>query len=484
VNILLVYTLSEARSGRHPLGSMQDIHLGLSQVGGMLTARGHEVRLAVLCSESRRRSRATLDRIVADFNPALIGFTAVATQYPFVNELAGHLKPRQPGTFLLIGGTHATLRPEEALGGAFNAVCLGEGEMAAVELAGQLAAGCTPSGISNLWIRRPDGSVEKNAVRDFHEPLDDLPPPNRAMWETWIPPRGTRLQVVLPSRGCPYQCAYCSNHALHRVAKGRYVRFRAPAEVVREIRRLKAVYPDTAEVYLQSETIAVNLSWLEALSDQIKSFNDGLERPVSFTCNFRVARPFLEPAVFQALARANVRTLEIGLESGSERLRQEVLRRHYSNAEFLQAVALARQHNMKIHLYNMIGMPGETLADHRQTIELNRQVCPDRTFTCIFYPYPGTDLHETCRIQGLLGDERLLSSERVRATLDLPGFSRRQIQSAFERFEYRIYRGHRPLHQRLRKLARQKIYSRPRLNRMLLRLLPVSRALHGGEGGG
>jgi hypothetical protein len=59
----------------------------------------------------------------------------------------------------------------------------------------------------------------------------------------------------------------------------------------------------------------------------------------------------------------------------------------------------------------------------------------------------------------------------------LPGFSRSQIQRAFERFEFRIYRGQRPFHQRLRKLARQKLYAHPRLNRMLLRLLPLWQAL-------
>jgi anaerobic magnesium-protoporphyrin IX monomethyl ester cyclase len=123
-----------------------------------------------------------------------------------------------------------------------------------------------------------------------------------------------------------------------------------------------------------------------------------------------VAKPFLNEEVFQALARANVRTLEIGLESGSEALPRETLRRHYSNDDFLQAVALARRHGMAVNVYNMIGLPGETLADRWQTVELNRRAGPDRSLTSIFFPYPGTDLHEICRRQGLLNRDTLPSS--------------------------------------------------------------------------
>jgi anaerobic magnesium-protoporphyrin IX monomethyl ester cyclase len=472
MRVLLVYSLRDARSARCPLGSLQDIHLGLSSVAGSLQARGHEVRLVVLHSELGARSQALLEERVAALQPALVGFTAVATQYPFVAQAAAQLKTQRPHLYLVIGGVHATLRPEEVMAGPFDALCLGEGEEPAAELAAQLEGGSLPGGIRNLWLRRPGGLVEKNSVREFREDLDNLPAPHREMWHEWVGRGGGSRQVVLPSRRCPYQSTYCCNHALFKVARGKYVRFRSPAGVVREIQQLRERYPETREVYLQSETIAVHGPWLRALSDGLSQLNGTLEEPLEYVCNFRVARPFLREEVFQALARAGVRTLEVGLESGSERVRREVLRRHYSNAEFLQAVRLARQHGMRVNVYNMIGLPGETEAEHQQTVELNREANPDRSLTSIFFPYPGTDLHETCRQRGLLGKTVLPTSERTRATLDLPHFRKRDIQRAFEWFEFHLYQGHRPLHYRLRKVLRNKIAASTALNRLFLRLLP------------
>jgi radical SAM superfamily enzyme YgiQ (UPF0313 family) len=169
--------------------------------------------------------------------------------------------------------------------------------------------------------------------------------------------------------------------------------------------------------------------------------------------------------------------MEVGLESGSERLRCGVLRRHYSNDDFFRAVELARNHRMRVNVYNMIGLPGETVQDYWETVEVNRRVCPDQSITSIFYPYPGTDLYETCRSSGLLKDTECQTSERWRATLDFPAFRKREIQRAFEWFDYRIYAGRRSWLFRVRKMLRRKAYAHRLTHALFLRLLPLWHAL-------
>lgn len=367
MRILFVYSTRDCWSPRHPLDSFQDIHLGLSSVSAFLKARNHATRLAVVSSETPAQSGRIVESLITEFDPQMVAFTAVATQFGFVSGLAQRVKERWPDKFCILGGAYASLCPAAAIQGPFDALCVGEGEYPMAELAAQLAAGRSPQGIANLWLKKPDGGVEKNPAREFMADLGALPVLDREMWRPWIRDAAGARQVVLPSRGCPYNCSYCSNHALRKLAGGQYVRSRPPANVLAEIRELKSQFPGLTDVYLQSETIAVDFDWLEDLCRQLHDFNSELPSPIAYTSNFRVARPFLEEKVFAALARANVRTLEIGLESGSERLRREVLRRNYSNVEFFQAVALARQHGMKVNLYNMIGLPGETLADYWQT---------------------------------------------------------------------------------------------------------------------
>jgi radical SAM superfamily enzyme YgiQ (UPF0313 family) len=477
MKVLFVYSLRDSLTCRHPLASPGDIHIGISYIGAYLKSLGHETQLVVLSSERPARSLKLLEAVVAEFAPRMVAFTAVSTQYPFIRKAAGRVKRHWPDKFLFLGGVHASLRPQEVVQDDFDAVCVGEGEMPAAELAAALEAGTRPRSIPNVWFKRAEGSVEKNPARPFLAELDRLPFPDREMWRPWVMATRMTNHVVQPGRGCPYDCAYCSNHALRKLAGGSYVRLRAPAEIVREIRELKRQYREATDVYLQCETIAVDVNWIEELAGKISGFNNELDHALAFTCNFRVARQFLSERVFQALARANVRTIEIGLESGSPRLRAEVLRRDYSNEEFFTAVTLARRHGMRVNIYNMIGLPGETPAELNETVEVNRQVVPDRSNTSIFFPYPGTDLYESCRAQGLITEKGSISAERQRATLDFPAFSRARIQHAFDWFDYRIYRGHRSWLYRMRTVARNKAASHKWFNLLFRRMLPVWHAV-------
>lgn len=110
-------------------------------------------------------------------------------------------------------------------------------------------------------------------------------------------------------------------------------------------------------------------------------------------------------------------------------------------------------------------------------MEVNRQAGADNSSTCIFFPYPGTDLYETCKAQGWVAGETNYTAERRVASLDLPTFPRTEIQRAYDWFEFRIYRGHKSLPVRLRKVLRTKIDAHPWIHQSFFRLLPLWHAL-------
>ena len=473
MRFLFVYTLRSGLTADHPLLSLAEIHFGISYLAACIGSQGHQTRLAVLASDAHRMSLKTLEAKVAGFQPDVVAFTSVSTQYPFVEKAASLLRARWPDIQLIIGGVHSSVDPARVIHGPCNVVCVGEGELALADFAKQLQAGLLPHGIPNLWIKRPDGTVEKNAPRPFLSDLGQLPFPDREIWHDWVLQNPLTHHAVLCSRGCPYNCSYCSNHVLRKIAPGQYVRLRPPSNILQEIGQIKRSYSDTTDIYLQSETITLDLGWLKELTGLIKSFNESQDRRIAFACNFRPERRFLTQELFKALADANVRTLEIGLESGSERLRSTILRRHYSNDEFFQAVALARQHAMRVNVYNMIGLPEETPADHQMTVEVNRKANPDRSYTSIFYPYPGTDLFACCRTKGLIVDVADPTAERARASVDFPQFPRRKVQKAYDWFDYKIYRGHHSFAFRIRKVLRNKIAARRWTNSFFTRLLPL-----------
>lgn len=470
MNILYVYTLDEAPSPKTPIRSPDLVQMGFSQIISLAEDHGYHATLLVLGSNSvKRHNMALLDSAMQAASPGLVCFTAVATQYPFVVSLAQHIKARYADTFLLIGGVHASLNPGAVIQDCFDGLCVGEGEFPTVELAGQLESGTSPRGIANLWIKKPDGSVEKNAPRPFMQDLDSLPLVNRKIWQPWIR-EPTGMHTVLLGRGCPYSCTYCCNHALRKLSVGKYVRMRSPANILAEIERVHRDYPATREVYLEVESIALDREWLKELSRKMSAFNSSNGHPFRFGTNYRVSKQSCNGEVFDLLREAGVGFINVGLESGCEHIRRDVLKRDYTNEQFLEARSLARERGIAVNTFNLLGIPGETLSDHMETVRVNRECQPEGLHTSIFFPYPGTELHERCRKEGLLKRNLPLELERRRSVLDLPGFSKRQIQHAFRWFEFRVYQGHRPTWKLLLRVALSVLWGSPRIAAALRRM--------------
>ncbi len=175
-------------------------------------------------------------------------------------------------------------------------------------------------------------------------------------------------------------------------------------------------------------------------------------------------------ALFSAMKKANFDYVNIGLESGSEKVRKTVLKRNYANKDLLDVVNLAKKHGLKVSLYIMVGIPGETLEDFNETIKITRLCLPDYYELFIFYPYLGTELCRVTKQSGLLGQSLREEKERSRATLDLPGFTKKQILSNYIWFEHHIYKGQKPLIQILTVVLRNKIYASPGLYNIFNRL--------------
>jgi len=454
MNVLFVHSEQDPFSENRPLETLERVHFGISYISSLLKKEGHRTRLAVVSPETAHG----IDEQVRAFNPGLICFTSVYTEYHIITKVAERVKRLFPEIFLVLGGSHATLRPEDCLAQPFDAVCVGEGEYPTLELAEQLESGSYPSGIPNLYIKKPSGAVERNRPRPFLEDLDSLPFPDREMWLPWVSNPYSRPSVLL-GRGCPFHCTYCSNHALRRVAEGKYVRLRSPGNIVDELAAMREKNPLFGEAYLEVETLGVDKEWALELCRGLRRLNEGLETPIVFGTNLRVTPNNDYEELFAALAESNFRFINIGLESGSERVRREILNRRYSNGDIIRTVETARRHGLQVGFYNLIGLPGETKRDFRETVRMNRICQPDWFLIAVFFPYPGTELYETCREMGLLDNGLNPYLERRRPVLDQPGFRKRQVGRRRDWFPLLVYGGRRKWKEVLWLVVMAKVYS-------------------------
>lgn len=446
MNVLFIYSVENALSENKPLSSPLLIQFGISYLSSFLKQNKHKTDILILSRSLGRKNYRLIDNKIKDFKPNLIGFTSVATEYNFISSMSKYIKINYSDLFLIIGGPHATLNPDEVIKDSFGALCIGEGEYPLLELANVLENNNRATGINNLWIKQGN-IIEKNNISPFFNDLDKLPFPDREIWENYIDYEYNYFSEnisVLLGRGCPYSCTYCCNHSIRQIAKGRYVRFRTPKNIIEEIRLIHKKYPLEKKIYLEVESFGVNKKWAFEICNELEKFNKEINDPIEFGLNIRITPGFDFEKLFYACRKANVLYLNIGLESGSEKVRTQILKRNYSNEDVIGTVELARKYKLNFNFYVMMGIPGETYKDFQETIKICRICQPNEILLSIFYPYPGTELFELSKKMGLLKNNLNIRMERRQVAIDLPDFNKRQIQKNYIWFNYNVYKNYKP----------------------------------------
>jgi radical SAM superfamily enzyme YgiQ (UPF0313 family) len=363
-------------------------NLGLMYLSAYLHAQGHESRIFI----DVRGTNAMAE--VEAYNPQVVGFSCTTGLHHWALDFARRYKARHPQAVVLMGGPHPTFYPEMIHDPAVDFVCVGEGEEAAVDLAQALESGGDLTGIANLWTKR-DGQVFMNQPRPLIQDLDALPFPDRTYYDRYpITARETSKNFI-SGRGCAYKCNFCANHTLQELyrGKGRYVRFRSQENVIAEIKQVRNRYP-IRFVGFSDDILIINKKWLFP-------FLDLYRREIGLPFLSTVRANLVDEEIVRALKEAGCLSCVFGIESGDERIRNEVLAKGVTDEEIFQAAHLFKKYRIRFGTYNMVGLPGETVADAFKTVRINARVRPDFPWCSVLQPYPGTQIRK--RIEADLG---------------------------------------------------------------------------------
>lgn len=294
--------------------------------------------------------------------------------------------PELSETLIVLGGPDVTHNTLEYLQSGTHLIVIGEGEQTMLEIA---QAGFYPEkwvDIAGLAYLLPDGSVFKTAARTKIRSLDDLPLPSREKidlqlyLDAWKNAHGHSAVSVSTQRGCPYTCKWCST-----AVYGQSYRRRPPAAVVDEIEWLQARYQFDL-IWFVDDVFTVSHKWLEEFRDELHHRNV----KVQFECITRADR--LTDEVVQVLHDAGCFRVWIGAESGSQKV-IDAMDRRVDVQQVRSMLKSAKKAGIQTGTFIMLGYPGETEADIRETIHHLQDADPDLFTITVAYPIKGTSLY-------------------------------------------------------------------------------------------
>lgn len=382
--------------------------LGMRGISSTLRAVGHQTRMIFAGSVKSTFSDREIDKIRSLAQESdIIGISSMSRGSKRAKAILEGLKPLNKVT--VWGGMHPTLYPEDCAPHA-NLICRGEGEDFMIELAERIAASRGFSDILNAGFQ-DDGRLVLNDLRPLIGDLDNLQFPDFSYESEYVLERGGTIQpnsrmkeapsiLFSGSRGCLYNCHYCSNSQLKVIykGKGRHVRKMSVAKFVAAALEHKQLFPRAKYIYFTDEDFFARP--IEEVREFAQTYPGRVGLP--FEC---MASPLqITEEKMALMVKAGMWRIDVGVESGSDDVKRRIFNRPIDNEAVMRAAIVISKHPRVVAYYFfIIGNPYEQRQDLLQTIGLLGQIPSPyflRAYSLVFIP--GTRLFDRACQDGII----------------------------------------------------------------------------------
>ncbi len=403
------------------------VPLGLAYISAVLKQAGHETSAFDTRISVKKSVEKDLGERMHSFKPDIVAISCREIDFDMGLRVAKVAK--EYGAFVIAGGPYATAAPHELISFSdIDAVCIGEAEDAFVELAERMRKGQNFYDVKNFWFKT-QGKVVKNQVRPLRSDIDSLPFPD---WDVFMRESDCFEPTFLSSRGCPFNCTYCINNLLQKIyaGKGKYIRFRKAENILAEVKYCVEKY-NVKTVNFVDDAFTVD-------KKRLKAFAEGYRREIDVPFTIITRADMIDYPAFRMLKEAGCESVAMGVESGSDFIREKVMKRRMSRETIVNAFKAAHKAGLYTYAFNIIGSPHETEKTIWETIELNKEIKPGGTQISIMAAFKGSDLYNLVKKKGWLRNAKFTGWFNESA-LKLPSISRRKLEAYHKTFALYVY---------------------------------------------
>jgi len=398
-------------------------HAGIGYLAAVLVENQIPVRVLDM---ALGYSQDVLLSTLESWKPTLVGITSTSYGFRQAYELIAQVKSRGDHR-VVIGGAHSSAIGSQIMAESMvDFAVRGEGEFTLPELCRALDSGTSEYGSIQGLIWRHRDEVVENAPRPFNLNLDSLPFPAYELFELekYFGYKDRGLPVVT-SRGCPYQCVFCSI----QTTMGRRFRARSAQNVVDE---LEHWYDQGWRTFdFQDDNFTLDMDRAKEICDLIVA--RGLK--ITWTVKNGVRANRLDQELVEKMRQAGCVQLSFGVESGNPQVLKEI-KKGLKLEQVRESLAWTKAAGIKTTGFFMVGHPTETMERFLDTVRFARSLPFDQINFTNVVPYPGTPLFEWVKGNGtflypldLYLDE--ISYWDDRPIFETPHFSAEERRKAF-----------------------------------------------------
>jgi anaerobic magnesium-protoporphyrin IX monomethyl ester cyclase len=406
----------------------------LALLASLLRDAGCEVRLIDATAE-----RLSVEQIIARlgaFKPTMIVFPSTTPTLDADVEQVARLKAHYNAPMFCFG-PHASTAPALSMARApeVDGMFVGEPEDGVLELA-RVESLAGIAGVATM-TSRPHGAEGDVLPHRAHGSFSGFMTAPYPAWDLVslkdyaLPLVDKPYVIVETSRGCPYACDFC----VAPIHQGHKFRERSAKALVDEMERSYREH-GVQFFYLWGDTVTLNVKSFTAFCDEL------IERqlPIQWFGNAR-ADNLTDPAFVHRLKRAGCWMLALGVESESDEVRKEMVKR-LERQKIQTAFRNMRAAGIKSFAFFIFGYPGETPATMDQTVHYAIELDPDFANFYPAVPYPGTALYDKCVREGLLRPEASSDWAKLEYSyyvLSGNGLDHRMVMGAINRAKRRFF---------------------------------------------